>query len=382
MTRTECDKPNHRRIVPETDVRGRAGRRRPALGRIPTVVAALAWTTPSWGGTVRMLSTAVVTEDPVRVGDLCELRGFDAESERRLALQPVCEAPPPGGSRIVHVQGVRSAAAASGLHPGGVTLHGAAECVVTRPAAAREEKRAAAPSNREASVPSAAAPTTLRQTVTDFFNAELVRYRGQADVLFDRGAEQALNLSGPTYEFRVRRQGGEPLDLVPLEIDLIHQGQVERTIPLVARVSMIRPVVVARRPINPGSTIRAADVELTSLTFHRLEQIGLDDLALCLGQRSKRLIPPGTMIDSSMLEPVPVVLRGQIVTLVSEAGNVRVVTSAKAEEDGLPGAVITVRAVEDRTITYEAVVVGPGKTRIGPAGHEESGERLAGGTPW
>ena len=79
----------------------------------------------------------------------------------------------------------------------------------------------------------------------------------------------------------------------------------------------------------------------------------------------KRFVPAGTLIAAPMLESVPLVQRGQLVTLTSEVGGIKVTTTAKAAEAGLLGEVITVRAVDNKRVEFDGVVIGPGAVRIG-----------------
>ena len=147
-----------------------------------------------------------------------------------------------------------------------------------------------------------------------------------------------------------------------------------QTVPVVAQVSLVRPALVARRSINQGAVIRPQEVELVPLTFSRTDKLGIDDTAQVIGQQAKRFISAGSLIDCSMIESVPLVTRGQLVTLTSVAGAVRVVTTAKALEDGLLGETIAVRAADDKRVEFDAVVVGPGAVDIG---YGQTAKRLA-----
>ena len=64
---------------------------------------------------------------------------------------------------------------------------------------------------------------------------------------------------------------------------------------------------------------------------------------------------------------MPLVLRGQLVTLSSVSGAIRAVTTVKAAENGLLGEVVTVRTVDDDRTELDAVVTGPGRVEIGGA---------------
>lgn len=317
------------------------------------------------GAPVRVYSTAVVTGDAVRIADLCDLRHLSADDAGRFGGHVVAEAPPPGGSRAIALSAVRDALSAAGANVAKLTLSGAAECAVTRPADAPVSDAPTQASNHTRTDEPTIRPTTLRRSVTDFFAHELSRYRGIPEVVFDRGAESLLDLAGPPFEFHVRRTGGGPLDLAPIEVDIIADGRLVQTAPMVVRVKFSRPTVVARHPINQGGTIRESDVEVISMSYTRLDRLGLDDPALCVGQRAKRFIAPGTQVESAMLEPVPLVVRGQLVTATSHAGAIRVVTTAKADADGMLGETIVVRSVDDRKESFPARVVGPGKVELG-----------------
>ncbi len=347
-----------------------------------TVLLALAGgalTSHAFAGSVRLWPSAVAIRDTIPLSDLCEFQGFDPKTERTLAELVVSNAPPPGGSRVIHLDMIRALLSASGTNMASVTLGGATQCDVTRPSntmptSVAAEVSGAATAGRlrnVAGIPTmesaSSRPATLKQVVIDYFNDELARYGGLADIIFDHTAQQFLDLSGPTYQFRVRRRDASPLGLVQLEIEVLTGGRTVQTVPMVVQVSMIRTVLVARRSINQGATVQAQDVKRVSLSFTRLDKLGMDDVARTIGMRAKRFISAGNLIDAGMFESVPLVTRGQLVTLTSVSGAIRVVTSAKALEGGLLGETITVRAAENKRLQLDAVVVGPGAVQIGTA---------------
>jgi len=339
------------------------------------VLATSALASPAEAGTVRLWPSAVVVDSSIRLADLCELRDFEPARGRQLAELVIGHAPPPGGSRVIHLEMIRSALGAGGANMATITLRGSTRCAVTRPspiAEAEPTSQAAStfrPDAETGDVPRVPTPPegprTLRQAVIDQINEALARYGGRAEVVFDRTSTQALDLSGPTYSFNVRRRGSSPLGLVQLEVDVISERGTLQTVPVVAQVSLVRPALVARRSINQGAVIQPQEVDLVPLTFSRTDNLGIGDTAQVIGQRAKRFIAAGTLIDLSLIESVPLVTRGQLVTLTSVAGAVRVVTTAKALEDGLLGETIAVRAADDRRVEFDAVVVGPGAVDIG-----------------
>jgi flagella basal body P-ring formation protein FlgA len=333
-------------------------------------------------------STAVVVDDSIRLSDLCDLGQFSSKQESGLRDIVVTSAPPPGGSRVIHMDMVRSALDANEANLARITFSGATECLVTRPRTAhpgtREPRPSTSPTYEVGSPPAkseraiaVAEELTLRHEVIDHLDQEFARYGGTADVTFDRTSTQILDLSKPEYTFKVRRRPGRLLGLVQLEVDVLADDRIVQAVPLVVQVSLVRPVVVARRAINQDATIGASDVQLEPISFTRLDQLGLDDTSLVIGQRAKRFISAGSQIEPAMLEPIPLVTRGQLVTLRSVAGLVSIVTTATALQDGLHGEMVTVRSADKKRTQFDAVVVGPGAVQIGARASRGLHTRLA-----
>lgn len=348
-----------------------------AVALAPHVVAA---------GTIRVWPTAVVTQDTVMLSAVAEMQGFDTAEQEALATLEVATAPEAGGSKYIALDTVRSALRDAGHNLADIRVQGASQCAVSRPAedpadaAAKTAHSGKAPNidsiNKSTDRPRSG---SLRDAVTDFIHQELRRYGGQPEVTFDRSADQLLNLGGPQYSFQVRRRGGGPLGITSVEVDVVSEGKIVQSVPLVVQVRMTRALLTARRAINQDARIRAEDVNVTSVTLTRLDQLGLDDSAAVIGQRAKRFIPVGTQISPDMLDSVPLVRRGELVTLEATVGGISVVTSAKADEDGRLHEVIRVRSLEGQREEFDAVVISAGKVRLG--GPAETGEALALGAP-
>ena len=339
---------------------------------------------------LRMWPTGVVVDDGIRLSDLCAMRGLASNQTKNLSDLVVTNAPPPGGSRVIHLDMVREALIAAGVNMAELTLGGAMECVVTRPVdriapTESPSQPVATPTLRH--MPSELAPvtrngadadSTLRRAVVRFFNKELDRYGGRADVMFDRGLDQILELNGSAFDFRIRRRPGAALGLIPLEVDVLAEGRVVQTVSIHANVKLIRQVTVARRGINQGATIRSSDVRLTPVSLVRLVDLGLSDLAQSIGQRAKRFISAGSVIQPDEIESVPLVTRGQIVMLTSVTGLVRVETSGTALADGRLGETISIGSSNRKRIRFDAVVVGPGRVLMGHDPQRWSDTRVAG----
>ena len=363
---------------------------------LPVWLASIAALPTALGGTIRLWANAVVTGDAVRLDDVAELRGFDDETARRVGATMVTDAPAAGGSRVIEISLVRSALVANRINLASSTLCGASRCELSRPAELTRVD--ASPSSRSTSaqgvaairargggnVPVATATTasdsqTLRRSVIAFFNDAVRRYQARAEVSFDGASDQVLDLAAPTYAFRVRNSSRQLIGLVPVEVDVLTGDRIVQTVPLSVRLTVLRDMIVARRAINQDATIQPSDVELIPMSLSRFDDLPANDLAQVVGQRAKRFIAAGAVVDTGSLAAVPLVLRGQLVTLVSEVGGVRVVTAGKAAEDGKLGEVIRVRSTDRRQAEFDAVVTGPGQARVSQEASASSNDQPAGG---
>ena len=337
--------------------------------------------------TVHLWPTAVVVDEQVRLGELCELTGFEAGTHERLRDLVVAPSPPPGGSRAVTLRDLRGVLTGAGMNMAETIVKGAAECGVSRPSLTlRGDGLPVSPAAKVAAEqlkegPMSPAPVTLRDAVVGYFQQELSRYEGRVQVDFGRDAAVRLDLAGPEYTFEIRRRSNRPLGLIDIEVDVLRDGQRAQQVRLQPIVSFSRKVVVARRAINQGAEVRPEDVHLLEMAFERLDRLGMADLYQAIGQRAKRFIRPATVLDPRDLERVPLVKRGQLVTVWSAVGGVTVQTAAKAAEPGGYGDAVELRDAQRRGRRLIGVVTGPRQVELrGDDGcGEADGDRLLAG---
>lgn len=385
MKRKDC-----KHLIVWTHRAGSSRRRQRAMVGCLCALSVAGFTHTAVAGSIRLWASAVVLEDTIRLTDLAELQSFDQDLEQSLRELVVVDAPQAGGSKIIHREMIRAIVEASGANMAEVTIRGASQCAVARPRVAGTSNHLSAANSRSTrpgprgngSAESEAKSSTLgtlREAVLRHFHRELARYGGSAEVVFDRASAHVLELTGAGYEFTVRRRGSQPLGLIQATVDITANGVAVQSVPIVVQVSMLRRVVLARRSINQGATIRQGDVERSTMTFSRVTDLGMSDVARVIGQRAKRFVPAGSIVEADAIESVPLVRRGQLVTLRSVSGAVQIVTTVKAQRSGLLGETIPVRSTDKRRVEFDAVVVGPAAVQIGSTGSVSSSGWALGG---
>lgn len=343
-------------------------------------------------GEVRIWPTATATGEAVLLGQVAELRGFDMESSGRLAQVAVFDAPTPGSELLVRADDIRSALADAGEDLSAIQLIGAARCKVSKPRPPREPrpvpiqarsviktkprraatKPAARPPEPETKSPAGTPESALR----DYIQASFPEPDAKLEIRFSPAKADDLRASDPDARYEIRSRDEKKLGLRSFEVSVVRQGEIDRRIPIVGEVTLIRQVVVAKRAINRGETIEGRALKLEERRFTDLAAVGLTDLSAATGQQCRGFLRPGEMITEQSVEQRPVVVRGQPVTIWMRQGSLAIRTTGRAQQSGGLGDRIEVLrdGAKRKQDLIEAIVSGPGTVSIG------SPEQLAAGS--
>lgn len=132
-----------------------------------------------------------------------------------------------------------------------------------------------------------------------------------------------------------------------------------------ADIEVIRPVVVARRPLSSFHVVTVDDVELVPHPLVRKGERYAFSLEEIVGKRVRRSVPQGAPILLGMVDDVPIIRPGDHVTLIVEGEGIEITTMGEAKENGYLGRRVAVMNVESKKVVYgkvrdaSSVVVGP-----------------------
>jgi len=346
---------------------------------------------------LRVWPVAVVMSDRITVDDIGRVLHGPPAMAASLRSVVVGPAPAAGTTAVVTLKDIEEAIERAGIRRPDVLVSGASRCQVSRPgtsgtgldatsrpAGAATSRPAsegglssgdaratgAAPASRPAPSP---AKDSLEEAVVRHLTAKLAGLEGKPEIRFSAAAARVLALSGPLYQFRIRDRGEECLGVVALEADIIENGRVADTVPIVADVAVLKPVAVARLPINRGEVIKPEHLMLAERRFTRLGNTGVSDLASLVGQEATRFIDRGAMVSVRDVRPRALVGRGDIVTVWVRQGDLVVKSAAKALHAGTYGEVIDVKD-EASGQTYSVKITGPRTAELASPGPGAGGD--------
>jgi flagella basal body P-ring formation protein FlgA len=128
-------------------------------------------------------------------------------------------------------------------------------------------------------------------------------------------------------------------------------GRVVNKVVARAAVNQASRVAVTKRPVNPRDGVLTQDM----ISFEERNVSGLPGRpwdGMGGAMRLVRGVGQGQVILAQDVEPMPLVQKGDKVSLVYEGGRIRLRVDALAESDGLPGGPVTVRNLQsERKVT-------------------------------
>ncbi len=352
-----------------SDVRGN-----PAAGSSETVV--------------RLYRVAMVAGDEVTLADIAEVQGDSAEL---IARRPLMAAPHAGDSGVIELAQLQNMLARRGANLSQWIFRGSSRCTVTRIGQKTEVAPPGTVHPHAASQPAAGSienagpqpvdPNTLEAALRDHIGQRLARLGGVPIVRFSPGVSRVLTLSKPTYDFQVTDRSERLLGMVPLEVTVLEKGQARQTLPVLCDVSLRKSVVVAVRSLNRGGLIEPGSLILQERIFDRVDDIGLSEVQPLVGQRLKRLIDARAMVYARDIEPVPLVLRNDLVTVIVRSGGMTIRGSAKAMSSGGLNEPVLLKNEMSKE-TFSAIVTGQKTAELREhAAPVESAPRKSAGDP-
>jgi flagella basal body P-ring formation protein FlgA len=118
-------------------------------------------------------------------------------------------------------------------------------------------------------------------------------------------------------------------------VELRCQGAAAWHLYVPVRIVGTAVVVVAARAIVAGTVLTASDVRVEQHNMTELPPGYLDDPAIAVGRTAARPISGGAVLSNQQLVASKAVLRGQTVTLVADAGGLKVRMAGRALTDGM-----------------------------------------------
>jgi len=183
-------------------------------------------------------------------------------------------------------------------------------------------------------------------------------------VTFNPADEKLLNLSEPLFKFNIEPRQVRDLGEVSWNVAMFTGNTSQKGI-IKANARAWQNQVVLARPLAYGQVVQSDDVSEKRILADRLPTDSLLSMDQVVGQQSARDLIVGSVVNARMVNGVPLVKPGQLVTITVTSGAVQVRTVGRAMEEGCYGQTVKVRNEDTRDV-FEVVMTGPQQGSMGP----------------
>lgn len=128
-------------------------------------------------------------------------------------------------------------------------------------------------------------------------------------------------------------------------------------------VKLFKPIVVTTKALAAKHIITSADVMLKRIDVASLRQGYLTDAKSIIGQQLKYAVPMGSALSQNKVKPEKIVRRGDLITLLAQAGEMEVRMNGTALSDASLGQRIRVKNSSSKRVV-EGIVDAPGIVRV------------------
>jgi len=123
-----------------------------------------------------------------------------------------------------------------------------------------------------------------------------------------------------------------------------------RSFPVPVQVTLYDSVLVTTRRLKRHDVVTPHDVELQRLPIKSNKDKPLTDISGVIGKRASKALPTGRVLTSGAVEDMPLVRRGDKVTVRYQSNQLLLTTVAEAIEDGWKDRPVRVRSISSRKL--------------------------------
>lgn len=210
-------------------------------------------------------------------------------------------------------------------------------------------------------------PKDVLEVADGIMRSAVASEANPGDIEFEAGPTVAVQVppGRRTFDLAGSLRGGR-LDLASAIVDVkvVIDGEAWKTLTLSYRLRRFVHAVVVERPIQKGQPFADDNVALKRIEAQNSSLTLVSRFDLLEGKVAARNLTPNRPLTPADVTGPAVVWRGEIVTLVSDSGRIKLATKARADQDGAAGARILVTNLASGKV-LQATVVGPGVVTAG-----------------
>lgn len=291
--------------------------------------------------TITLHEEALVEGPTITLGDLASLSGDGGDSLARIEINP---APVPGNSRNLTASLIEARIRNAGLEPGAFEVRGPRVVKTTRAHQTLSHRR-------------------IEQELEHHILMEMPWDPALA-VVDLMVPEQELTLPPGVLDFQWHTNPRyNYLGLGAFRVDVLVDGERERTVLCRANIEAFGEVIVAATQITRGQPLGAGHLRVERHGLSNLPPGAYQHMDEVVGLVARTTILPGQVVTQRRVEQRTLVRRRQLVNVESRSGGLRITTEARALSDGKAGDVIELMNTNSQQV-FQGVVLSDGRVAV------------------
>lgn len=189
----------------------------------------------------------------------------------------------------------------------------------------------------------------IERVCRDYVLSQLQWEPDDVEIRFRRYIKPALDWSKVSLRVSHPRNA-DFCGVITLRVAAVKGGNAIRSFPVPIEITLYNEVVVITRKLRRHAVISADDFTLERRKVNLSRNSPVTDPAEVIGRRTVRVLSVGRPVVISMIEEIPVIERGQKVTVRYRSGNLLLTTLGEAIEDGWAGGLVRVKNLASKKL--------------------------------
>ncbi len=353
--------------------------------------------------TIELKSDATVVGADVKLKQIARWTEADAKMLAPAADLIVVRLSQKTPYKTLSLDELRTILSDSGVNMAQVRLSGATRCTVARtdvrfnegdalqkwldardPKSAKKDDAAAdavaAPIDPPPTVAVAPAPAdrkkspepvrSLREILSDDLATRLQLPVDTMQISFNAKDDRVLNLIEGVFKFSLEPVRARDLGTFQYDVTITNNGNSQK-VSLNGQSRAWQQQIVVMKPLSFHQLIREEDLQARKTLIDRLSTDPVITMTQAVGQQAARELKPGTVLTGRLVDAVPLVRIGQLVTVTYTQGTIQLRSVARAMEGGTYGQSIQAKN-ETTGAIFEVILTGPQTATMGGASKAES----------
>lgn len=287
--------------------------------------------------TVRILDKVEIDDNEVLLGQIAIIEGGDIQLIQQLKGIVIGKAPLPGKSRNYDQHHLKMRLKQHHINLSAIYLEVPRRVEISRSYVEIDKQK-------------------IREIVSDFIIQNSPREDKMVRIKEIRVPQSVFLAKGRiTYKVSSPRSW-ELMGKCSIAVEFSVNGHSQKRVWATARVEVLGPVVVTRKPLGRYKPITEDDIALKTMDLADLPSNVITDPEAVLGKRTKRAIGAQIPLRADVIELPPLVKRGDLVVIIAESQGLRITARGRVKKKGRRGERIPVVNVDSKKVLYGRVI--------------------------